>query len=158
MKWIKTFEEFDFNFDLYKKISFGDFRELVNNRKRMEPTESKLHEIGNVMQQNTKRDIIDSKLGIDVGSVEYLIFKDMIREKETEETSNFFFYSISLKSRHELSGLAEDYIYIIKTTDDFYLVGLQVLQNMPDLIIREPILYICDGLDGLCEFTKKELN
>ena len=79
-----------------------------------------------------------------------------------------------MNSRHKLSGLDEDYIYIVKTTDNFYLIVLYVVQNIPDRVNRETTenvpyvqsgkrefvvyFFICDDLDGLQEFVKKELN
>jgi len=44
MKWIKTFEAFNFDFDLYKEISYLEFRELCR-RKIINPTQEKLEEI-----------------------------------------------------------------------------------------------------------------
>jgi hypothetical protein len=159
MKWIKLFENFDYNsFDLYTDLTMTQFRELVNERQRFKPTESDLYEIENIIKKNSKREVISTELGWKTSHDQYWLFKRAIREIESEETSHFLFYSISMNSRHKLSGLAEDYIYIVKTTDDFYLIVLYVVQDIPDMVNREPYFFICDDLDGLEEFVKKELN
>ena len=159
MKWIKLFENFDYNsFDLYTDLTRNQFRELIKERQRFEPTESDLHQIENIIKKNSKREVISTELGCKTTYNQYYLFKTANREIETEETSHFLFYSISMNSRHKLSGLAEDYIYIVKTTDNFYLIVLYVVQNIPDMVDREPYFFICDDLDGLQEFVKKELN
>jgi hypothetical protein len=117
-----------------------------------------LFQIENIIKKNTKREVISTELGWRTSHVQYSLFKRATREIESEETSQFLFYSISMNSRHKLSGLAEDYIYIVKTFDDFYLIVLYVVQDIPDLINRQPYFFICDDLDGLQEFVKKELN
>ena len=43
MKWIKLFENFDYNsFDLYTDLTMIQFRKLANERQRFKPTESDL--------------------------------------------------------------------------------------------------------------------
>jgi hypothetical protein len=175
MKWIKLFENFDYNsFDLYTDLTMTQFRELVKERQRFKPTESDLYEIENIIKKNSKREVISTELGWKTTHDQYWLFKTATREIESEETSHFLFYSISMNSRHKLSGLAEDYIYIVKTTDNFYLIVLYVVQNIPDRVNRETTenvpyvqsgkrefvvyFFICDDLDGLHEFVKKELN
>ena len=156
MKWIKLFENFDYNsFDLYTDLTMNQFIELVKERQRFKPTESDLHQIENIIKKNSKREVISTELGWRTSQVQYSLFKRATREIESEETSHFLFYSISMNSRHKLSGLAEDYIYIVKTFDDFYLIVLYVVQDIPDLINRQPYFFICDDLDGLEEFVKK---
>ena len=159
MKHIKLFENFDYNsFDLYTDLTMTQFRKLVNERQRFKPTESDLFQIENIIKKNSKREVISTELGWKTTHDQYWLFKTATREIESEETSQFLFYSISMNSRHKLSGLAEDYIYIVKTTDDFYLIVLYVVQDIPDMVNREPYFFICDDLDGLEEFVKKELN
>jgi hypothetical protein len=159
MKHIKLFENFDYNsFDLYTDLTMTQFRKLVKERQRFKPTESDLYEIENIIKKNSKREVISTELGWKTTHDKYWLFKTATREIESEETSQFLFYSISMNSRHKLSGLAEDYIYIVKTTDDFYLIVLYVVQDIPDMVNREPYFFICDDLDGLEEFVKKELN
>jgi hypothetical protein len=94
------------------------FRELVKERQRFKPTESDLYEIENIIKKNSKREVISTELGWKTTHDQYWLFKTATREIESEETSHFLFYSISMNSRHKLSGLAEDYIYIVKTFDD----------------------------------------
>ena len=159
MKWIKLFENFDYNsFDLYTDLTITQFRKLVNERQRFKPTESDLYEIENIIKKNSKREVISTELGWKTRHDQYWLFKSAIRETESEETTHFLFYSISMNSRHKLSGLAEDYIYIVKTFDDFYLIVLYVVQDIPDMVNREPYFFICNDLYGLEEFVKKELN
>jgi hypothetical protein len=81
MKWIKLFENFDYNsFDLFTDLTMTQFRKLVNERQRFKPTESDLYEIENIIKKNSKREVISTELGWETRHDQYWLFKNAIRE------------------------------------------------------------------------------
>ena len=91
MKFIKTFETFNFDFDLYKEISYLEFRELCR-REIIKPTQEKLEEIYQILENNTKKEITNPKLGDSVDYIQHYLYKTL------EEISMYIRIFISMKS------------------------------------------------------------
>lgn len=155
MKWIKTFETFTFDFDLYKEISYLEFRELAN-REIIKPTNDKLIEIHELIKNNTKKEIMNPKLGNDIDHVQYYLYKDARRDFNVDP--DFYFYQVNLNKSHDFYGLENNYLYITEITENFYLILYSIIPDRKKSIYRNPFYFICDDLVGIEEFVKEELN
>ena len=155
MKWIKTFESFNFDFDLYKELNYLEYREL-SKREIIKPTEDKLEEIYQVLQSNTKKEVTNPQLGNLVRHLQQYLYKDGRRDFDVDP--DFYFYEVDLYKSHDFYGLENNYLYITEITENFYLIRYSVVADCKDAIYRIPFNFICDDLVGIEEFVKKELN
>ena len=155
MKWIKTFETFNFTFDLYKELNYLEYREL-SKREIVKPTQTKLEEIYQVLQSNTKKEITNQKWGDDVDNVQYYLYKDSRRNFDVEP--DFYFYEVDLYKSHNFYGLENNYLYVTEITENFYLILYSIIPDGKKSIYRNPFYFICDDLVGIEEFVRKELN
>jgi hypothetical protein len=162
MKWIKTFETFNFDFDLYTELNYLQYREL-SKRKIIEPTEDKLEEIYQVLQNNTKKEITNPKLGNDVDHVQQYLYKNARRDFDVDP--DFYFYEVDLYKSHVFYGTRSyrrdkqnNYLYVIEIPEKFYLILYSIIPDGKKSIYRNPFYFICDDLVGIKEFVEKELN
>ena len=173
MKWIKTFETFKFDFDLYKELNYIEYREL-SKREIIKPTEDKLEEIYQVLQSNTKKEIKNRQLGGEVDHVQQYLYQDGRRDFDVNP--DFYFYEVDLYKSHDfygtefakVNGTQNNYLYVTEInsfsdfissfTEKFYLILYSIIPDGKDAIYRNPFYFICDDLVGIEEFVKKELN
>lgn len=163
MKWIKTFEAFNFDFDLYKELNYLEYREL-SKREIIKPTEDKLEEIYQILQSNTKKEVTNPKLGGEVDHVQQYLYKDGRRDFDVNP--DFYFYKVDLYKSHDFygtefakrNGTQNNYLYVTEITENFYLILYSIIPDGKDAIYRNPFYFICDDLVGIEEFVRKELN
>lgn len=163
MKWIKTFETFNFDFDLYKELNYLEYREL-SKREIIKPTEDKLEEIYQVLQSNTKKEIKNRQLGGEVDHVQQYLYQDSRRDFDVNP--DFYFYEVDLYKSHDfygtefakVNGPQNNYLYVTEIPENFYLILYSIIPDGKKSIYRNPFYFICDDLVGIEEFVKKELN
>jgi hypothetical protein len=155
MKWIKTFEAFNFDFDLYKEISYLEFRELCR-REIINPTQEKLEEIYQILGNNTIKEITNPKLGDSVDYVQQYLYEDSTGNFDVYP--DFYFYEVDLYKSHDFYGLQNNYLYVTEITENFYLILYSIIPDGKESIYRNPFYFICDDLVGIEEFVKNELN
>ena len=155
MKWIKTFEAFNFDFDLYKEISYLEFRELCR-REIINPTQEKLEEIYQILANNTKKEITNPKLGDSVDYIQHYLYEDS--RGSFDIYPDFYFYEVDLYKSHDVYGLRNNYLYVTEITENFYLILYSIIPDGKESIYRNPFYFICDDLVGIEEFVKNQLN
>ena len=156
MKWIKTFESFNFDFDLYKELNYLEYREL-SKREIIKPTEDKLEEIYQVLQSNTKKEVTNPQLGNLVRHLQQYLYKDGRRDFDVNP--DFYFYEVDLYKSHDFyGGTQNNYLYVTEIPENFYLILYSIIPDGKKSIYRNPFYFICDDLVGIEEFVKKELN
>lgn len=155
MKFIKTFEAFNFDFDLYKEISYLEFRELCR-REIIKPTQEKLEEIYQILANNTKKEITNPKLGDSVDYIQHYLYQDSRRNFDVYP--DFYFYEVDLYKSHGVYGLRNNYLYVTEITENFYLILYSIIPDGKEILYRNPFYFICDDLVGIEDFVKNELN